>query len=196
MSLTAEEIAEQCVRNENIERMFRTGNKQKDIGACYGISCQRVQQILSRRGVNRMDGGVIVRALLKYPDFSKREKQRDERATKMFGCSDDTLVQINGSRLSSGPHRKTIAGRFREQKANASTRGIIWEITLPEWWQIWQESGRWGDRGTGKGYCMARYGDSGAYVVGNVYICTVGQNSSDSYLVRNLSKKPSASGTV
>lgn len=61
--------------------------------------------------------------------------------------------------------------RYQEHKCNAKRRGIPWEITYPEWCMVWLESGRWSRRGCRKGqYCMARYGDAGAYSVGNVTI--------------------------
>lgn len=67
---------------------------------------------------------------------------------------------------------------YRAQRKNAKRRGIEWKITYPEWWQVWQQSGHWNERG-GLGadrYCMARKGDQGAYEINNVMIITNSEN--------------------
>lgn len=52
------------------------------------------------------------------------------------------------------------------------------ELTFAQWWELWQESGKFELRATnGKGYVMRRYGDEGAYRVGNVYIGTHTENA-------------------
>lgn len=79
-------------------------------------------------------------------------------------------------------YEKTPKGRFNRQKANAKQRGVEWQLTFEEWWQIWQESGKWEERGTGeKNYCMSRKHDDGPYAVGNVRIITNKANSKFSY---------------
>jgi hypothetical protein len=66
---------------------------------------------------------------------------------------------------------------FVEQKRNAKSRGIGWELTLKEWWGIWDVSGKYGQRGCFPGaYQMGRNMDVGPYAVGNVCICTVQEN--------------------
>jgi len=81
-------------------------------------------------------------------------------------------------------------GRFMVQRKSARhDRHISWELTFAQWWAIWQESGKWEQRGRGHGYAMARWGDSDGYKVGNVYICTVAQNSADSYLTKPATER-------
>jgi hypothetical protein len=66
---------------------------------------------------------------------------------------------------------------FTRQRQNARARGIEWKLSLFEWWQIWDASGHWGDRGRNKGqYVMSRAGDSGAYEASNVCIVTNTEN--------------------
>lgn len=57
-----------------------------------------------------------------------------------------------------------------QRNAALRRRGIEWNLTLPAWWAIWNDSGHWHERGVGRGYMMCRKGDKGAYEVGNVYI--------------------------
>ena len=78
--------------------------------------------------------------------------------------------------------KKGIARKFKQQKATAGIRGIEWRLTFYQWWNAWQQSGYWDNRGKGSGYCMARKGDSGPYSVENIYFCTIGQNVKDSYV--------------
>jgi hypothetical protein len=63
--------------------------------------------------------------------------------------------------------------QFAVQRSGAASRGIGWELTFEQWWQIWQESGRYHERGV---YVMARNWDVGPYAVGNVEIQTQSQN--------------------
>ena len=69
---------------------------------------------------------------------------------------------------------------FRQQRSNARLRGKEFKLTPEQWWKIWQESGHWDERGKGRDkYCMARFGDLGAYEVGNVEIVTNRSNNID-----------------
>ena len=61
--------------------------------------------------------------------------------------------------------------RYSEQKRRAKVRGIDFLLTFEEWANIWQQSGKWDQRGRGNGkYVMSRNGDIGPYAVGNVRI--------------------------
>jgi hypothetical protein len=76
--------------------------------------------------------------------------------------------------------RDPILNAFTMQKCIARKRGIAWQLTFDEWWDIWQQSGHWNDRGRKLNqYCMSRYGDVGPYSTTNVFIQTHIQNSKD-----------------
>jgi hypothetical protein len=63
---------------------------------------------------------------------------------------------------------------------NARFRDIPFLLTFEQWWAIWQQSGKWEQRGSRRGqYCMARYGDQGAYEIGNVSICLIEDNRAE-----------------
>ena len=67
--------------------------------------------------------------------------------------------------------------KFQSQRWRAQQRGITWKLTFEEWFEIWINSGYWDQRGRGANdYCMSRYGDIGAYEVGNVFIQTNAEN--------------------
>jgi hypothetical protein len=83
------------------------------------------------------------------------------------------------------PHRV----KFHVHKSNAAQRGISFLMTFEDWRDIWQRSGHWHERGSKRGqYCMARFGDKGAYAADNVRICTVDENIAERLLL--LSRLP------
>src|SRR3990167_6073746 len=70
--------------------------------------------------------------------------------------------------------------KYKSHRARAMWAGIPFLLTFEEWWEIWQASGHWEERGRRKGqYCMARFGDKGGYEVGNVRICTTEENHAE-----------------
>lgn len=70
-------------------------------------------------------------------------------------------------------HRREPLYLYRAHRQNARSRGILFWLTFEQWSAIWQESGKWEQRGLGADqFCMARMGDQGAYEVGNVVICS------------------------
>ena len=74
------------------------------------------------------------------------------------------------------PFRKAKRA-FCNHRCSAKARGISWFFTFEEWYEFWQKSGKWEQRGLGVGkYCMARFGDTGPYHPGNVAIKTVTEN--------------------
>jgi hypothetical protein len=68
--------------------------------------------------------------------------------------------------------------KFWSQRTKANHRGIEFNLTFEQWWDIWQQSGKWEQRGCRRGqYVMSRYNDAGAYEVGNVFIQTCTDNN-------------------
>lgn len=78
--------------------------------------------------------------------------------------------------------RKTTAEhkKYIQHRHDAAKRDIPFLLTFEEWWQLWQDSGKWDHYGCHKGqFCMARFGDKGAYEVGNVRICSTEENHAE-----------------
>lgn len=82
-------------------------------------------------------------------------------------------------------YRKYITspkGRYATHKSNAKTRGIEWKLTFEEWMEIWENSGKYEERGRTRGsYVMARILDMGPYEKGNVKIILTEKNSSEAH---------------
>jgi hypothetical protein len=83
--------------------------------------------------------------------------------------------------------------QYLNQKKYSLRRGIPFLLTFEQWWEIWQKSGHWHERGIlPHQYCMGRgtneHPDVGEYKVGNIRVITNAQNRSEqdtSYLLGN-----------
>lgn len=152
--------------------LYQDGYTLAKIGEMHGLTRERVRQLMTKNfGTRRGDGGQHLVAAVK----ADRAKQRlDAAAIRKWGCSQAQYLDLR--RL------KKPTRAFGSQRSNAARRGISWELTLWQWWTIWQESGHWHQRARGSGYVMCRTGDVGPYAVGNVRIDKATLNSSEAQL--------------
>ena len=71
--------------------------------------------------------------------------------------------------------------RFSQHRASAKARGIEFNLTFEQWWQLWEP--HWEKRGQkSHEMCMCRKADIGAYEVGNVRIATNKENQQEKAL--------------
>lgn len=152
---------------EDIEQRFWAGETLQEIGDKYGCTRERVRQLLNRRGVSATTGGVVVRRAREHAQhIAEIERRRAERIQRWFGL---TLAEYDVIRVI----RPSPTRAYTNQRKSARTRKIGWKLTFKEWWAIWEQSGKWSQRGKGHGkYCMARINFTGPYQVGNVHIMT------------------------
>lgn len=161
-------------RSEAMASMYKAGKTLEEIGSIYSLTRERVRQILKKyHGIVGKDGGKSARAVSRR---QKAEAKRNAKFMARYGCSYvdyRAFVSLSKEAQEGGATYATAPlGAYRAQERNAHLRGIEWRLTIREWWDIWQSSGRWSKRGRGKGYMMCRFGDTGPYAVGNVYIAT------------------------
>lgn len=166
-----------------VVELFKSGLNAMEIGRQMGMADKTARRIIADHGIDyagemkrRLEEK---RAALQAKKALIRPNTNEKRANSTYGCTYEQLVAIVGPVK---PFQTRAAEAYRNQRNAAKSRGIEFRMTFPEWWQVWQDSGKWELRGRGQGYCMARNLDAGPYAVGNVYICTIGQNFSDSYL--------------
>lgn len=180
-------------RDAEMVLLYRKGKTLAQIGRKYGVTRERVRQLLARFGLSAEDGGCAIRTFLKTRDSAKsgaaQQAAREALHFARWGMPREAVNALSPFKRSDSRHPTY---KFRSQKSNAAKRGIEWRMTFAEWWRVWQESGKWEQRGRGEGYCMARWADDGPYSVENVYICTIGQNFSDSYITKPASLRQEA----
>ncbi|MBJ9598087.1 hypothetical protein GHU73_12120 [Citrobacter werkmanii] len=148
--------------------VYQSGKTLKETASIFGISRERVRQILEEKGINGKTGGAHRRVL-------NREKKLNESFFKKYGCTKEQFLSVKGERSDKS---KAPYYAYLLQKRNAHIRGVEWNFLFWDWWCVWVDSGKWDLRGRGTGgYCMCRIGDEGPYERGNVYISTVTHNS-------------------
>lgn len=75
-----------------------------------------------------------------------------------------------------------VRQKYNAHKHSAKQRGVEFDLTLEEWWEIW--SGHIEKRGRERGCLqMCRTGDAGGYTAGNVRIDTVEANQKEKLAV-------------
>lgn len=85
----------------------------------------------------------------------------------------------------------TPRARYAQQKASAARRGIEFDLTFEEWWDIWRD--RYQMRGRNAGQLqMCRTRDEGPYAVGNVRIDNHKGNRADAAVCRKVARASSA----
>jgi hypothetical protein len=169
------------IRDNEFIDLYRKGKTLQEIGDQYGISRERVRQRLAIYGMTAEDGGQHLKAFVKAINKHNKRKVRKDDWLESFGCTREFRDSLGGYT------KHTPCMAFIDQKRNAIYRGIQWELTLHEWWDIWQESGKWEMRGLGSGkYVMGRECDSGPYSKQNVKIITHNENSAESRLMDKI----------
>lgn len=145
-------------RASEIARLYRDGQTLQAIGDRFGITRERVRQLLRKLQIEQEEGGSCLRGKRRQYQTQLRRKALYLRRFGMSREQYEELREIGAVRA------------YREQKRNAAGREIEWHFTLAEWWEVWKSSGKWDERGRGNGYVMARHGDVGPYAPNNVKI--------------------------
>lgn len=178
------------VSKHEVVALYKSGKSLAEVGSQFGVSRERVRQIVSGLGVSKLEGGATIRSFTNTRDKVEALRAKDEREEShirsLWGMSLDDykahIAEHGTSTKSTSPMRKYI-----QHRSSAKKRGIGWDFNFAQWWQVWQDSGKWSERGRGPGYhgyVMARFGDADTpYSVDTVYICTQSQNSKDSFIV-------------
>lgn len=174
-------ISASKARAAKMAAMYRSGMTLQQIGDQYGLTRERVRQLMTKhQGMRQSGGGHHIKAVARRQQSSAA---KDARYLRKYGCTFEQYVEVReigrAMRAQGIGVYKTPLRAFINQKNNAKRRSIPWELTFWQWWTIWQESGKWAERGRAKdAYVMSRFGDAGAYAPGNIYIGTLSENSS------------------
>jgi hypothetical protein len=152
--------------------LYRNGATLQQIGDRYGVTRERVRQILAKHhSIDARHGGQRVTSRRRAISYAAR---RDAKYLVKCGCSfaqHKELLEIGRSLMREGvPRGRTPVGAFITQRNNARRCGYSWKLTLWDWWTVWQKSGHWNERGRGHGYWMARRDKAWPFSVENVFI--------------------------
>jgi hypothetical protein len=152
--------------------LYRNGATLKQIGERYGITRERVRQILTKLyGMDARHGGARVIARRRAISHTAR---KDAKCLDKHGCSYaqyKELIEMGRSLTGAGiGAARTPVRAFAQQRNNALRCGYPWKLTLWQWWTVWQKSGHWSERGRGNGYWLTRRDKTGPFIVENVFI--------------------------
>lgn len=149
------------------------GASMWDIAREWGVSRERVRQILKNHGGGRTGAGQTER---------KRAARAGARAlawgasvAARYGCTPEQLEEVKRvgrEMIAAGAGVETTPLRaYSMQKSNVQNNdGIEWRITFWEWWCAWRDSGRWAARGRGRGYQLVRVDRSLPFRADNVEV--------------------------
>jgi hypothetical protein len=160
-------------KDAEIVEKYRVGRTLADIGKDYGVCRERIRQILKRNGVTGSQGGVAVQ-------IRTRHEKRLEKEVARWGCTyaeKQRIAKYWMERCGKDPRRDYV-----EHRANSAKRGIPFEFTFKQWMDAWGDNYERMSIRNG-GLVMCRYGDTGPYRVGNIYLASNSQNIKD-YWVR------------
>lgn len=169
--------------------MWLHGKTYLEIGRKFGLTTERIRQIISQGcRIRKIHfdykcGGKFKAAVLRDREKCKK---RYYAFMPLYKCTRGEYDLINRKAKFKGYSEK-IYLPFCQQKQNAKIRNIKFELSFPQWYEIWSQSGKLGVRGKGRnGYVMSRYGDMGAYSIGNVEIISAVQNNRDTWKYKSM----------
>lgn len=138
-------IATPTERTRQMAAMYKSGQTLQEIGRHYGITRERVRQLITKyHGLRGGDGGATLTSTLAR---AARLNKREARYQRRYGCSREqyrAIQRTGGTRA------------YTELQRNTTRDGIKLELTLWQWWNLWQGSGHWSERGRGHGYWLFR----------------------------------------
>lgn len=76
-------------------------------------------------------------------------------------------------------YARSPRGQYNRLWLSARNRNIPFTLTLTEWLNVWEDSGRIDEHGIMPGYAMVRRNNTGAYALGNVAIVARSQRKSE-----------------
>jgi hypothetical protein len=167
-------------RDALIAQRYRNEETLQAIGDSYGLTRERVRQIVKREGLTRADGGRFLRS-------SSRRAARVARVrgvyVESFGCTRGEARDLNeGKRMGAAD---SLARAYLQQRHHALWRGIPWALTFPQWVALWKATGHFDQRGRAKdSYVMTRWDFAQGFHIGNVCICTMSEATTASLLQR------------
>lgn len=150
------------IRNTRIISRFLEGETLTAIGLCYGLSRQRIFQILKKHEVNPAIGGS---ALKRQNKGLAKNRIRAEKTSNAYGITRAALTLI--------PIEARQA--YSSQRRSVSISNTGWNFNLETWWNLWLQSGSFAQRGPRCGqFQMRRRNPDAHWEPANVFIKKLG----------------------
>lgn len=166
-------------RDDEIEARFLSQMSICDLADLFGVSRQRIQQILAKRGLTWKDGIRHKRAVVKKGHVRRRgEIMREVRFMRTWGCTRESAERLNGGVIDYRDLH-TLAGAYWRTRIHVIThKKAVWDISFPQFCQL--HAGK--SVGTGvhrNAWCFTRIDHTKPYRMGNVCVVPL-------YLVRHI----------
>ena len=155
-------------RDLEMASMYRQGLTLAIIGEKFGLTRERVRQLVSKQGITRLEGGI---SCVHAQKVERANTEAEARYQLKYGFSRAEMADFR---------KRRVTHAYSQQKKNSAERGIAFRLTFKQWVAIWEASGKYDQRGRGIGrYVMSRIKDEGCYELGNVHIQLSTENNSD-----------------
>ncbi len=192
-------------RKAEIRRRFLAGETMQEIGTSFGVTRERIRQILSGEGISGKNGGYKLKSALNRKSIIDQKREQREHRRRIFdrwvrqelGVSLATACQINGTPFKNKRELWTSDGACKKylavkRQAERKHPGLPY-IGFMDWLHTWSQSGH-GTGGPYPGWCMLRTNDNQPWSLENVRVVRVGcwmhLRKTDA---RKKERKPSAS---
>jgi hypothetical protein len=176
---------------KKIECDFRKGKTLNEIGDEYGVTRERIRQILRSLDIKSCDGGVSVRG-----DINKRIKMKlqaishHNRALRWgFSKFEELIAHVTEYGNSTDP--TSPMRRYLDFKNHSRKYSHAFNVTFAEWWCVWKSSGKWHLRGKGK-YGMRLIDVSKSYQKDNLEIYSISGSERRSHVLGVFGQRKAA----
>jgi len=176
-------------RNADIASLFLSGVTMQEIGDLFGLTRQRVQQILKDQGINGHQGGNSLfvahrqkqkedlRRLMEKEKEKGRIADMDQWSRKVLGVPLEEAFRLNGKPFRTkrrSSHNQEIYQRYLAIKHQFGYKHPDDAyLTFSEWHQVWMASGRW-ENGPKGGYGIIRKYKNQPWSVQNARVVRLG----------------------
>jgi hypothetical protein len=169
-------------REETMCTMYREGRTLQEIGDRFGITRERVRQLIRPLGVTRADGGIHIAAVENQRRREVRASaSREARSMSTYGCSYAEAKRLNYGMAFSDVGSPAFA--YMRDRCNHTRRGKTFELTFPQWSDLFEAAGGVFNRGRfAEGLVLSLRDKRGNFVMGNVRVITLSENTRETRL--------------
>lgn len=164
---------------KTMARMARKGRTLQEIGDLYGISRERVRQLIGDL-VPREKRGIAITA---KENRKRRNQEKCENTTRwrtkscreIFGCTLEEYKKINGGLA---PRSRIILKYVRKRQNVLNNLDDKWDLSLVDYYELWEKSGKRRSIGKTKDkYCLTRKDLTKGFTKDNCIITTKTKSS-------------------